>query len=156
MFFVIERVFIRGIHRKDKKMKMLFESIPIPKYAFSKNKNAISLKPQVQRLMKTVDFSEGEKSCNAKTLWQQSRKKQYFQRFGLKIHLQYHIRKFDKNIFKNVFCKNAFDNHRHDHPRVRRKSSCRPVLRCDLCIVNLCELLWVGVMPRVYSDNTLQ
>ena len=42
--------------QKRQKMKMLFESIPIPKYVFSKNKNAHSLKPQVQRLMKTVDF----------------------------------------------------------------------------------------------------
>ena len=55
-FFIIERVFIRGIHRKDKTIKTVFESIPIPKYAFSKNKNTNSLKPQVQRLMKTVDF----------------------------------------------------------------------------------------------------
>ena len=34
-FFIIERVFIRGIHRKDKNIKTVFESIPIPKYAFS-------------------------------------------------------------------------------------------------------------------------
>ena len=42
--------------QKRQKMKTVFESIPIPKYAFSKNKNKNSLKPQVQRLMKTVDF----------------------------------------------------------------------------------------------------
>ena len=56
VFSIIERVFIRGIHRKDKQVKTVFESIPIPKYAFSKNKNTHSLKPQVQRLVKNVDF----------------------------------------------------------------------------------------------------
>ena len=55
-FFIIERVFIRGIRRKNKKVKTVFASIPIRKYTFSKNKNVNSLKPQVQRLMKTVDF----------------------------------------------------------------------------------------------------
>ena len=52
----------------EKKEKTDFASIPIRKYTFSKNKTVNSLKPQVQRLMKTVDFSEGGKSCNAKTL----------------------------------------------------------------------------------------
>ena len=58
VFTIIGRVFFQGIHRKDKNIKTVFESIPIPKYAFSKNKNKNSLKPQVQRLMKTVDFLE--------------------------------------------------------------------------------------------------
>ena len=42
--------------QKVQKMKTVYESIPIPKYRFSKNKNNNSLKPQGQRLMKTVDF----------------------------------------------------------------------------------------------------
>ena len=61
-FSVIERVFIRGIRRKNKKVKTVFASIPSRKYTFSKNKNVNSLKPQVQRLMKTVDFSREKKS----------------------------------------------------------------------------------------------
>ena len=51
-------MFIRGIRRKNKKVKTVFASIPSRKYTFSKNKNVNSLKPQVQRLMKTVDFSK--------------------------------------------------------------------------------------------------
>ena len=42
--------------QKRQKIKTVFESIPIPKYAFSKNLNTNSLKTQVQRLMKTIDF----------------------------------------------------------------------------------------------------
>ena len=54
--FIIERVFIKGIHRKVLKIKTTFASITIPNYAFSKKTITNSLKPQVQRLMKIVDF----------------------------------------------------------------------------------------------------
>ena len=69
VFFIIERVFIKGIHRKDKKVKTVFPSITIPNYVFSKNKNTDSLKPQVQWLMKTINFSKIKKFYTAKTLW---------------------------------------------------------------------------------------
>ena len=67
-FFIIEQVFIKGVHRKDKKVKTVFASITIPNYVFSKNENKHSLKPQVQCLIKTIDFFKIKKSSNAKTL----------------------------------------------------------------------------------------
>ena len=56
VFFIIEQVFLKCIHRKNKKAKPVFASITIPSYVFSKNINTLSLKPQVQCLMKTIDF----------------------------------------------------------------------------------------------------
>ena len=56
IFSIIEQVFFKGVHRKDKNAKSVFASIPIPNYAFSKIKKSNSLKPQVQCLMKTIDF----------------------------------------------------------------------------------------------------
>ena len=56
LFFIIERVFIKGIYRKDKKGKTVFPSITIPNCVFSKHKNTKSLKPQVQCLMKITIF----------------------------------------------------------------------------------------------------
>ena len=38
VFFIIERVFFKGIHRKNKKVKTLFASILIPKCVFLKTK----------------------------------------------------------------------------------------------------------------------
>ena len=32
-------MFFKGVHRKDKKVKIIFTSIPIPNYAFSKKKH---------------------------------------------------------------------------------------------------------------------
>ena len=63
---------------------------------------------------------------------------------------------FDYNFKNTIFCINAFDNHYHDTSECSENHHARSILKCGLCVVNLCELLWVGVMPRVYSDNTLQ
>ena len=39
IFFIIEQVFFKGVHRKDKNVQTVFASIPIPNFAFSKNKD---------------------------------------------------------------------------------------------------------------------
>ena len=55
-FFPSSNECLSEAYTERQKNKNSFESIPIPKYAFSKNKNAHSLKLQVQRLMKTIYF----------------------------------------------------------------------------------------------------
>ena len=71
VFFIIERWFFKGIHRKNKKVKTIFASILIPKYVFSKIKMQNILNHRVQFITKIKYFSENKKSCNTKTLWKQ-------------------------------------------------------------------------------------
>ena len=52
--------------QKRQNIKTTSESIPIPKYVFSKNKNKNYLKPQVQRLVKSVDFWREKKVLQCK------------------------------------------------------------------------------------------
>ena len=70
-FFIIERWFFKGIHRKNKKVKTDFASILIPKCGFSKIKIHNILNHRVQFIMKIMIFRKTKKSCNAKTLWKQ-------------------------------------------------------------------------------------
>ena len=72
-FFLLERMFFKGIHRKNKNMKTLFASILIPSCVFFKNKNIISCKHRIQFITKTMIFRKIKKSCNTKTLWKQNR-----------------------------------------------------------------------------------
>ena len=73
-----------------------------------------------------------------------------FSAFRLKIPLTTASRKFGKNKNKPksvempltvtmMILQNA------------RKSLCKSILKCVFCVVNRCELLLTGVMPRVYS-----
>ena len=96
VLFIIERVFINGIHRKDKKVKTVFASIPIPNYAFSKNKKYNSLKPQVQCLMKTIRFLQHKKVFQCKNALKTIPEFLNYCVFLSKTHLQYYIRKFNK------------------------------------------------------------
>mgnify|MGYP003710196037 CR=1 FL=1 len=77
-------------------MKTLFASILIPKCVFLKTKMQNILNHRVQFITKIVIFRKIKKSCNTKTLWKQFQKIRSFQHFNLKIHLQWHIRKFAK------------------------------------------------------------
>ena len=95
VFFIIEQVFFKGVHRKDKKAKSVFTSIPIPNYTFSKNKNANSLKLQVQCLMKTIDFYKIKKFFRCKNALKIIPQFLEFCVFLSKIRLQYYIRKFN-------------------------------------------------------------
>ena len=67
-FFIIERVFFKGIHRKNKKVKTAFASILIPKCGFSKTKMQNILNHRVQFIMKIMIFQKTKKSCNTETL----------------------------------------------------------------------------------------
>ena len=71
VFFIIERWFFKGIHRKNKKVKTVFASILIPKCVFSKTKMQNILNHRVQFIMKITIFRKIKKSCNTKTLWKQ-------------------------------------------------------------------------------------
>ena len=71
VFFIIERWFFKGIHRKNKKVKTVFASILIPKYVFSKTKMQNIINHRIQFIMKIMIFRKIEKSCNTKTLWKQ-------------------------------------------------------------------------------------
>ena len=95
-FFIIGLLFFKGIHRKNKKTKIMFMSILIPKCVFFKTKNQNMLNPRVQFIMKITIFRKIKMSCNTKTLWKQLRKFWNFQCFDPKMPLQYHLRKFDK------------------------------------------------------------
>ena len=68
VFFIIERWFFKGIHRKNKKVKTVFASILIPKCVFSKTKIQNILNHRVQFIMKIMIFRKIKKSCNTKTL----------------------------------------------------------------------------------------
>ena len=70
-FFIIERVFFKGIHRKNKKVKTLFASILIPKCVFSKTKIQNIINHRIQFIMKITIFRKLEKPCNTKTIWKQ-------------------------------------------------------------------------------------
>ena len=71
VFFIIERWFFKGIHRKNKKVKNVFASILIPKCVFSKTKMQNILNHRIQFIMKITIFRKIKKSCNTKTLWKQ-------------------------------------------------------------------------------------
>ena len=73
VFFIIERWFFKGIHRKNKKVKTVFASILIPKCVFSKTKIQNMLNHRIQFITKIMIFRKIEKSCNTKTLWKQFR-----------------------------------------------------------------------------------
>ena len=96
VFFIIEQVFFKGIHRKTKKVKTLFASILIPSFVFYKIENTKNWKTRIQFIMKITFFLKIKNVYNAKTLWKQFQKIRSFQHFNLKIHLQWHIRKFAK------------------------------------------------------------
>ena len=55
-FFIIERWFFKGIHRKNKKVKTVFASILIPKCAVSKPKIQNISKHRIQFIMKIMIF----------------------------------------------------------------------------------------------------
>ena len=67
-FFIIERVFVKGIQRKNKKKKTVFASILIRNYTFFKNINSNYLKLRVQCVMKISYIFKIKNVYNAKML----------------------------------------------------------------------------------------
>ena len=100
VFFIIERWFFKGIHRKNKKVKTIFASILTPECVFSKTKIQNNLNHRIQSITKITIFRKIKKSCNTKTLWKQFRKFWFFMCFDSITPLQCHIKKLLKILTK--------------------------------------------------------
>ena len=153
VFFIIERWFFKGIHRKNKKVKTVFASILIPKCVFSKTKMQNILNHRVQFIMKITIFRKIKKSCNTKTLWKQFRTFWFFTCFDPITHLQYHIKKTWKYLQNIIFSVNAFENHYPDISQVLKKSSCGPFSGV-VCVLWRVTVVWI-VHCVLYGERTL-
>ena len=153
VFFIIERWFFKGIHRKNKKVKTVFASILIPKCVFSKTKMQNILNHRIQFITKIMIFRKIKKSCNTKTLWKQFRTFWFFTRFDPITHLQYHIKKFGKNVKNYIFSINAFENHYPGTLQVLIKSPCGP-FSSVVCVLWRVTVVWI-VHCVLYGERTL-